>query len=69
MYPDVFAAPYGQIDGGVAKGTHELRASQAPEAFVARRNPLPIRLAGKRSLTVSDPKTRRFFLGVLTAAR
>ena len=27
-----------------------------------------IQLAGKRSLTVSDPKTRRFFLGALTAA-
>jgi hypothetical protein len=68
MYPDVFAAPYGQMDGGVAKGTHELRASRAPEAFVARHNPLPIQLAGKSSLTVSDPKTRRFYLGALTAA-
>src|SRR5580658_2275938 len=27
-----------------------------------------IQLARKRSLTVSDPKTRRFFLGALTAA-
>ena len=26
---------------GVAKDTHELRVSLAPEAFVARPNPLP----------------------------
>jgi hypothetical protein len=39
--PGVFAAPDGQIDGGVAKDTQELRASPAQEAFFARPNPLP----------------------------
>jgi hypothetical protein len=48
MYPDVFAAPYGQIDGGVAKGTHELGASLAPEAFLARPHLLPDTIGGKK---------------------
>src|SRR5271156_3265641 len=34
----------------------------------AKRNSLPDTMSAKRSLTVSDPTTRRFFLGALTAA-
>jgi hypothetical protein len=53
MYPDLFAAPHGRMDGGVAKDTHELRTQSLTslKAFFARRNPLPIQLAEKRSLS------------------
>src|SRR6202023_2200874 len=34
----------------------------------ARPNPIPDTIGPKEGLTLSDPKTRRFFLGALTAA-
>src|SRR5438270_6036766 len=45
-----------------------LEVSPAAEAFVLKSNPRLDTIGAKRSLAVSDPKTRRFFLGALTAA-
>src|ERR1700730_5076495 len=59
--------PAGRLMAGFRRA-HTNPESTGPKAFVPKSTPLLDTISAKRSLAVSDQKTRRFFLGALTAA-